>query len=70
MVWFLLVSYFSNVGVHVTFYIELFISILFASIKTLRVSNLDTPSFDVPVVTGLGEGDRQTLYDRSLTGVL
>ena len=54
-------SCFSIFGVHVTFYIEPFISILFPSIKKLRVSCLDTPSFDTPVVTGLGEGGRQKI---------
>ena len=42
------------------------ISILFAVIKTLRVSSLDTPSFDAPVVTGLGEGDRQEILIRQV----
>ena len=56
-----------------TFYIEPFISILFVTIKTLRVSSLDTPrSFDSSVVTGLGEGDRQKIlirqvFDRCVT---
>ena len=45
----------------------------FDAIKTLKVSFLDTPRFDNPVVTGLGEGDRQKipgLCTMSLTGVL
>ncbi len=49
-----------------TFYIEPFISILFVTIKTLRVSSLDTPSFDSPVVTGLGEGARQKILIRQV----
>ena len=48
------------------FYIEPFISLLFAVIKTLRVSCLDTPSFDAPVVTGLGEGARQKILIRQV----
>ncbi len=45
-------SWFSNVGIHMTFYIENFIPIPFASINTLRVSCRDTPSFDTPLVNG------------------
>ena len=52
---------FSNLGFHVTFYIVQFIVILFATKKTLRVSFLDTPRFDTPVVTDLGEGVRQKI---------
>ena len=33
---------------------------------TLRVSNLDTPSFDVPDVTALGEGVRQKILIRQV----
>jgi hypothetical protein len=54
---FLTNCYFSNVGVHVTFYIERFIPKLVPSKDTLRVRHRDTPSSDPPVVTDLGEGE-------------
>ena len=37
------------------------ITIPFAAKDTLRVSFLDTPSGHTPLVTGLGEGDRQEI---------
>ena len=55
-----------------TFYIERFIPKLVPAKDTLRVRRRGTPSFDTPVVTGLGEGAlvRRSLYTRSLTGLL
>ena len=55
-------SCFSNVGVHVTFDRRRLMPIIFAAKDTLSVHT--------PVVTGLGEGPRRSLYTRSLTGVL
>jgi hypothetical protein len=52
---------FSNVGVHVSFYIERFIPKLVPAKDTLRVRHRGTPSFDTPVVTDLGEGARQKI---------
>jgi hypothetical protein len=43
------------------FYIELFIPKLVPAKDTLRVRHRDTPSFDTPVVTNLGEGPRQKI---------
>ncbi len=43
------------------FYIELFIPKLVLTKDTLRVRHRDTPSFDTPVVTGLGAGARQKI---------
>ena len=43
------------------FYIERFIPKLVPTKDTLRVRRRDTPSFDTPVVTGLGEGARQKI---------
>jgi hypothetical protein len=40
----------------VSFYIERFIPKLVPSKDTMRVRHRGTPSFDTPVVTGLGEG--------------
>jgi hypothetical protein len=51
----------TNVGVHVAFYIEPFIPKLVPGKDTLRVRRRGTPSFDTPVVTGLGEGARQKI---------
>jgi len=45
----------------VAFYIEHCIPKLVPAKDTLRVSCGDTPSFDTPVVTGLGEGARQQI---------
>ena len=44
-----------------TFYTVRFIPKRVPAKKTLRVSRGDTPSFDTPVVTGLGEGARQKI---------
>ena len=43
------------------FYIERFIPKLVPAKDTLRVRRRGTPSFDTPVVTGLGEGARQKI---------
>jgi hypothetical protein len=45
----------------VVFYIERFIPKLVPGKDTLRVRRRDTPSFDTPVVTDLGEGARQKI---------
>ena len=42
-----------------SFYFARFIPKLVPSKNTLRVRHRDTPSFDTPVVTGLGNGARQ-----------
>ena len=43
------------------FYIECLIPKLVPAKDTLRVRRRGTPSFDTPVVTGLGEGARQKI---------
>jgi hypothetical protein len=58
-------SCFSNVGIHMTFYLEPFIPIPFDTISTLK-SCRDTPSFDTPLVTGYGEGVRQKILIRQV----
>ena len=57
---FLLFLSYLSFWVH-TVWVLLSYMILFAVIKTLRVSYLDTPSFDTPVVTELCEGVRQKI---------
>jgi hypothetical protein len=49
-----------------TFYIERFIPKLVPSKDTLRVRHRGTPSFDTPVVTGLGEGAVGVMEDYKL----